>query len=100
MCTAGQCVRPQPYCGDGHLDSGEQCDDHNNVNGDGCNSQCLIESPAPICGNNIKETGEQCDQGSSNGQVCDNSDSSCQYCTNSCQVKLPITASCGASNDV
>jgi cysteine-rich repeat protein len=40
------------YCGDGELDPGEQCDDGNNVNGDGCDSNCLIESciPAPeIC---------------------------------------------------
>lgn len=38
------------YCGDGVLQSnfGEQCDDGNNNNGDGCSSACLDENnPAP-----------------------------------------------------
>ncbi len=30
-------------CGDGNIDPGEQCDDSNRQNGDGCNSQCMIE---------------------------------------------------------
>jgi uncharacterized repeat protein (TIGR01451 family) len=34
---------PAPYCGDGHLDPGEQCDDGNNVNGDGCSASCRTE---------------------------------------------------------
>ncbi|CAD8089132.1 unnamed protein product [Paramecium sonneborni] len=34
----------QSKCGDGyHLQMFEQCDDGNNENGDGCNSQCVIE---------------------------------------------------------
>jgi cysteine-rich repeat protein len=32
-----------PYCGDGHLDLGEECDDDNNINGDGCDENCIIE---------------------------------------------------------
>lgn len=32
-----------PYCGDGNLDQGEQCDDGNNINNDGCNLSCQIE---------------------------------------------------------
>ena len=32
-------------CGDGTLDPGEECDDGNTTNGDGCSSVCLIESP-------------------------------------------------------
>ena len=31
------------YCGDGHLDAGEDCDDHNQIDGDGCSSSCLNE---------------------------------------------------------
>ena len=31
-------------CGNGKLDSGEQCDDDNTVNGDGCSAKCTIES--------------------------------------------------------
>ncbi len=34
----------QPSCGNGNLEVGEQCDDWNNVNDDGCNSSCIIES--------------------------------------------------------
>jgi len=31
-------------CGNGKIDIGEQCDDHNTVNGDGCSSDCKIEN--------------------------------------------------------
>jgi cysteine-rich repeat protein len=51
-------VRPS-YCGDGTVQAGEQCDDGNVVNGDGCNADCTT----PVCGNGIKETGETCDDG-------------------------------------
>ena len=39
------------FCGDGKLDQGEQCDDGNNLNGDGCSSVCQKECvPKPeIC---------------------------------------------------
>ncbi len=32
-----------PVCGNNVKESGEQCDDGNNVNGDGCSSTCLLE---------------------------------------------------------
>lgn len=31
-------------CGNGNLDAGEQCDDGNNTNGDGCNALCQAEA--------------------------------------------------------
>jgi cysteine-rich repeat protein len=31
---------PSPYCGDGTLDLGEECDDGNDIEDDGCNSAC------------------------------------------------------------
>jgi cysteine-rich repeat protein len=34
---------PEP-CGDGTLDAGEQCDDGNNIDGDGCSSTCRTET--------------------------------------------------------
>jgi cysteine-rich repeat protein len=33
-----------PHCGDGKRDSGEQCDDGNRMNNDGCNVNCVSES--------------------------------------------------------
>src|SRR5262249_41882138 len=35
-----------PGCGDKHVDTGEQCDDGNQMNGDGCSATCQNE-PAP-----------------------------------------------------
>lgn len=36
---------PPIKCGDGVLDPGEECDDHNTVNGDGCAYNCMHETP-------------------------------------------------------
>ncbi|MCK5413130.1 MAG: DUF4215 domain-containing protein [Candidatus Pacebacteria bacterium] len=33
-----------PICGDGTVDTGEYCDDGNNVGGDGCSYDCIIET--------------------------------------------------------
>jgi cysteine-rich repeat protein len=35
-------------CGDGIVETGEQCDDGNRVSGDGCSSDCRIETPTPL----------------------------------------------------
>ena len=37
---------PQAVCGNGMQETGEQCDDGNSIDGDGCSSQCVVESPA------------------------------------------------------
>jgi cysteine-rich repeat protein len=66
-----------PRCGDGIVQAGEQCDDGNAVNTDGCSNVCRL----PTCGDGILQAGEQCDDGN---QV--NTDS----CTNACR-----TAVCG-----
>ena len=31
------------FCGDGLPDAGEECDDGNNDNGDGCSADCLLD---------------------------------------------------------
>ncbi|MBI3782908.1 MAG: hypothetical protein HY270_05855, partial [Deltaproteobacteria bacterium] len=46
-------------CGNGNLDAGEQCDDGNLVNGDGCNIACGLEG----CRDGYVEGSEQCDDG-------------------------------------
>lgn len=62
-----------PVCGNGAVENGEECDDGNTTDGDGCNSVCKNEpspdlpqpplqpSPTAECGNGTIETGEECD---------------------------------------
>lgn len=62
-----------PWCGDGTLNRGEQCDDGNEASDDGCSSTCEQEAgyycPTPAlcvleeCGNGVRTPGEQCDDG-------------------------------------
>lgn len=69
-------------CGDGHVDpgAGEQCDDGNNIDGDGCSATCQVE-PAPVCGNGVVEPPEQCDDGNT---------VSGDGCSATCQIEPPV----------
>jgi cysteine-rich repeat protein len=61
------------FCGSGVVDPGEDCDDGNLTNGDGCDANCTVTS----CGNAIVTTGEDCDDGNlDNGDCCDDG---CSY---------------------
>lgn len=40
-------IQLAPSCGDGHVDPGEECDDGNTVDGDGCSANCQDESTIP-----------------------------------------------------
>ncbi len=67
-----------PVCGNGVLDSGEQCDEGLS-NGTGrCTMLCLLADQKGICGNGLREANEECDLGLDNGR---------DSCTTSC--KLP-----------
>lgn len=57
-CSA-ECLNENAVCGNDLIEVGEECDDNNTVDGDGCNSNCEIES----CGNAIIESPEECDPG-------------------------------------
>jgi len=53
-CVAGACMATSPVtasrcCGNGLLDPGEQCDDGNATNGDGCSSTCSVEPGSNNC---------------------------------------------------
>ena len=61
-------------CGNGIVEAGEECDDGNRTDGDGCSGFCGVETPAPQpqCGNGTLEPGEQCDDGNTMaGDGCD-----------------------------
>ncbi len=45
-------------CGNNFLEPGEQCDDGNRINGDGCSIDCRFES---VCGDGVQGTPEECD---------------------------------------
>lgn len=55
-------------CGNGQPDAGEECDDGNDVDEDGCSSECVLEVVAG-CGNGVTELDldEECDDGNDFG---------------------------------
>ena len=68
-------------CGDGYVQTGEECDDGNLVSGDGCSSSCAMESGFycvftggscySICGDEVVASNEGCDDGNNiNGDGC------------------------------
>ena len=68
-----------PVCGNNITETGETCDDGNNVSLDGCSSTCQIEVGGAVCGNNITESGETCDDGNN---------VSLDGCSATCQLEL------------
>ena len=51
-------------CGNGVVQEGEECDDENPFDGDGCSAMCRFEGDIiPVCGDGILIDGEDCDDG-------------------------------------
>ena len=97
---------PEPFCGDGNVDPGEECDEGEaNDNQGTCTVACLL----PVCGDGHLQPGEECDDGNDDnldscvagclmnvcgdgyvgpGEACDDPDD--PNCTPSCAL-----ASCG-----
>jgi len=108
VCDNGACVVDvvEPVCGNGIVEVGEECDDGDDDDLDGCTSQCeeapvcpagtedcpcdgnscdqglsceggtCVKEAVPVCGNGILEQGEACDDG--NNQIWDECDKSCK----------------------
>ena len=72
--------RPPITCGDGFVDVGEECDDGNRADLDGCDSACRVESAS--CGNGAIEPPEECDDGNRFGG--DGCDASCRFEMTAC----------------
>ncbi len=72
---------PDPICWNKLIEEGEECDDGNTVNEDGCSSVCIIETST--CGNRKIEIWEECDDGNEkNGD----------WCSDVCTIEI---ATCG-----
>ena len=66
-----------PICGSGARGAGEECDDGNTADGDGCSATCRLEAPAP-CGDGLIWLGEECDDGGAVGG---------DGCSSTCEVE-------------
>lgn len=70
-------------CGNGIVETGEQCDDANNINDDSCTNACTLPVQ-DTCGDGVVDEGEACDDANDvNGDGCEND------CT------LTIATTCG-----
>ncbi|MDI1451161.1 proprotein convertase P-domain-containing protein [Polyangium sp. 6x1] len=75
------CVDPAaPYCRDGMLAPGEECDDGNGLGNDACSNACIVNDG---CGDGNLDAGEQCD---------DDNRAPGDGCSPTCQVEI----TCGA----
>lgn len=94
-------------CGDGELNTGEECDDGNTDTeacpyGERacvvCNSKCREASGAVhYCGDGLTDTadGENCDDRNAVTEVCDYGLTSCRVCGSTCTAEAGQTSYCG-----
>ncbi len=82
------CGGGDPVCGDGTVDTGEQCDDGNTEAKDGCSATCQTEVAA-TCGNGAVDAGEQCD---------DSNATSGDGCSATCQTEAAATCGNGTKD--
>ncbi|MEO8604610.1 MAG: carboxypeptidase regulatory-like domain-containing protein, partial [bacterium] len=77
---------PGAECGNGRVEAGEECDDGNTADCDGCSASCVRETG---CGDGVRCGAEQCDDG--NRDECDG-------CSTSCEVETGLRCGDGIVN--
>ncbi|MDP3939278.1 MAG: hypothetical protein Q8R92_14235, partial [Deltaproteobacteria bacterium] len=89
-----------PVCGNNAVESGEQCDDNNTVNGDCCSSTCQFEGSGSSCADGMFCNGAEtcdgagtCDAGTSidcdDADLC--TDDSCNEASDQCNNIFDVT---------
>jgi len=81
-----QCQRI-PFCGDGRVDPGEQCDDGNTNDCDGCSNTCTLVTG---CGDGVVCGSEECDDGNT---------ADCDGCSSMCTIESGLRCGDGIVND-
>ncbi|MBP9773525.1 MAG: DUF4215 domain-containing protein [Candidatus Peribacteraceae bacterium] len=81
----GTCQASARYCGDTHIDPGEQCDDGsgNGLPNGNCTVTCQLRK-LPGCGNGTLNTGEECDNGPLNGRNGNSCSAECRWAVGTC----------------
>ena len=69
-----------PCCGDGSQDESEECDDGNEIAGDGCSSRCLCEG---VCGDGVLNPVSECEE-CDDGNIVNN-----DGCSEDCEIERP-----------
>lgn len=77
---------PGAECGNGRLEPGEECDDGNAADCDGCNARCRVETG---CGDGARCGAEACDDGNTDD---------CDGCSSSCSVESGLLCGDGSLN--
>jgi virginiamycin B lyase len=77
---------PGAECGNGRLEPGEECDDGNDADCDGCSARCRVETG---CGDGARCGAEECDD----GNLAD-----CDGCSSSCTREIGLLCGDGVRN--
>ncbi|MBZ4415477.1 lamin tail domain-containing protein [Myxococcus sp. RHSTA-1-4] len=95
-CEGDGCGVAPAVCGNNVQEPGEQCDDGNTTDGDGCQADC---TPAQVtCGNGSVESTESCDDGNRlDGDACP---SNCQQAPTRCAAANAPALASGATCEV
>ncbi len=95
MWNCWSACQPVGICGDGIINSGEECDDGAN---NGSTKPCLPTCKKNVCGDGFVNAGvEECDSGAQNGSVTCNADynSTCLSCSKLCKFMASAGGYCG-----